>query len=200
VTGAPEALPAADNLPHEPPLQPAPDNDQLTPLFCESLATVAAKFCVPLTETVVDVGDSVTMITGPAGVTVIVAAADFVPSATDVAVSVTFAGVGTVPGAVYVTAAPDALLVVESVPQVDPLQPPDKAQVTPLVALSFATAAVKFALAPTITLAVVCDRATLIGAAAAVTVIAPDETFVPSATDVAVTVTLGGLGTLAGAV
>jgi hypothetical protein len=92
------------------------------------------------------------------------------------------------------------VVVADSVPHGAPLQPPDNAQVTPLVALSFATVAVKFALVPTGTLAVVCDRVTLIGAAAAVTVIVADETFVPSATDVAVSVTLGGLGTLVGAV
>jgi hypothetical protein len=100
VTGAPEALLGADNVPQVPPLQPAPDSDQVTPLFCESLATAAAKFCVPPTETLVVVGDSVTMITGPAGVTAIVAAAVFVPSVTEVAVSVTDGGLGTPAGAV----------------------------------------------------------------------------------------------------
>jgi len=40
-------------------------------------------------------------------------------------------------------AVPDALLAAERVPQVAPLQPaPDRAQVTPLLALSFATVAV----------------------------------------------------------
>ena len=74
---------------------------------------------------------------------VITAAAVFVPSATDVAVSVTLAGLGTDAGAVYVIATPDALLVAESVPQVAPLQPaPESAQVTPLFALSLATEAV----------------------------------------------------------
>jgi hypothetical protein len=77
-------------------------------------------------------------------VTVIVAEADFVPSATEVAVTVTVAGVGTAAGAVYVTPTPDALEVVESVPHVAPLQPvPETFQVTPLLCESFATVAVR---------------------------------------------------------
>ena len=77
------------------------------------------------------------------GVTVIVAEADFVPSATEVAASVIAAGDGTPTGAVYVIATPEALDATESAPQVMPLQPaPDKAQVTPLFCESFVTVAV----------------------------------------------------------
>ncbi len=36
VIAAPEALAAADNVPHDAPLQPAPLKDHVTPLFCES--------------------------------------------------------------------------------------------------------------------------------------------------------------------
>jgi hypothetical protein len=75
---------------------------------------------------------------------VIVAAADFVPSATDVAVSVTVEKVGTLAGAVYVIATPEALEAVESVPHVAPLHPaPVRAQFTPLFCKSFCSVALK---------------------------------------------------------
>jgi len=52
---------------------------------------------------------------------------------TDLAVSVTVAGDGTLGGAVYVIASPDALEVAESVPQAEPVQPdPLNVHVTPL--------------------------------------------------------------------
>jgi hypothetical protein len=79
---------------------------------------------------------------GPAAVTVIVADADFVPSLTDVAVSVTVAGLGTVAGPVYVTAVPDALLVGDTAPHA-PAVAHDAAHVTPFAALSLLTVAVK---------------------------------------------------------
>lgn len=37
-----------DSIPHVKPLQPAPERLQVTPLFCESLASVAVKDCVPI--------------------------------------------------------------------------------------------------------------------------------------------------------
>jgi hypothetical protein len=37
----PEALEAADSVPHVAPLQPAPVSAHVTPLFCVSLLTVA---------------------------------------------------------------------------------------------------------------------------------------------------------------
>lgn len=46
VTAPPDALEAAESLPHIVPLQLAPERDQATPLFCESLLTVAVKACV----------------------------------------------------------------------------------------------------------------------------------------------------------
>ncbi len=67
-----------------------------------------------------------------AAVSVIVVAADFVPSATDVAVIVTVAGVGGALGALNVTVAPDALAVGETDPHAAPLQPaPVTVQLTP---------------------------------------------------------------------
>jgi|SRR5271165_6569538 len=98
-------------------------------------------------------------------------------------------------------AVPDALLAAERVPHVAPLQPvPDRAQVTPLFALSLITVAVNGWVNPTCTLAVVSERLTAIAGGAGVTVIAAEAVFVGSVTDVAVSVIAGGVGTLAGAV
>jgi hypothetical protein len=92
---------------------------------------------------------------------VIVAEADFVPSLTDVAVSVTVAGFGTVPGAVYVIAVPDALVVADSDPH-PPAVAHDAAHVTPFAALSLFTVAMKFCVALGATVADVGDTATAI--------------------------------------
>ena len=84
-----------------------------------------------------------------------------------------------------------------SVPHVLPEQPlPDRAHVTPLFAVSLLTVAVKFCVEPVETLAVEGDTATLI--AAPVMVIAAEDDFVLSATDVAVRVTVAGEGAVAG--
>jgi hypothetical protein len=133
-------------------------------------------------------------------VTVIAAVAVLVPSATAAAVSVTNAGVGTVAGAVYVTGVPDAVLGAESAPQVAALQPdPENVQFTPLFAESFATVAVNVAVVLMGTVAEVAERVTET-VATAVTVIVAAAVFVPSATEIAVSVTTGGVGTAAGAV
>ena len=69
---------------------------------------------------------------------VIAADAETEVSVTEVAVSVTVAGFGTAAGAVYVMLAPEALVVLERVPQLMPLQPePDRVQLTPLFLGSF---------------------------------------------------------------
>ena len=97
-------------------------------------------------------------------------------------------------------AAPEALVFAESVPQAAPLQPePDRVQVTPLFCESFCTVAVKVCDWPVCTDALVGDTPTLM-AGAAVIVIAAAALFVVSATDVAVMVTVAGLGAAAGAV
>ncbi len=73
---------------------------QITPLSLGSLLTVAVNACVPFGPTVAVVGATETEI--PAGglsVMVMVAEPDFVVSATEVAVSVTVAGLGTLAGA-----------------------------------------------------------------------------------------------------
>ncbi len=71
----------------------------VTPLLTGSLVTVAVNGWVPLVVTVGFVGEMLTLM-GGAVVTVIVAEADLVGSATEVAVMVTVAGVGTLAGAV----------------------------------------------------------------------------------------------------
>jgi len=96
---------------------------------------------------------------------------------------------------------PLAELVGESVPQVAPEQPvPDKVQVTVGVAEgSFVTVAVKFCVPLTATDAVAGAIDTVIGGAA-MTVIVAVAVLVPSVAEVAVSVTVGGAGTAAGAV
>ena len=151
-------------MPQAAPVQPLPVTVQATPFPAESPVTFAVKACVPPTATDAVGSDSVTATTGVA-VNVMVVLADFVPSATDVAVNVTVAGLGTPTGAVYVTGAPDALDPGATVPHVGPLQPaPDKAQVTPLLPESFATVAVNVCVVPTGTLTVATDIATEINA------------------------------------
>ena len=69
-------------------------------MFAESLATVAVNVCVPATVTLAADNDSVTVIGGGREITVMVARADFVVSATDVAFNVTAGGFGKLAGAV----------------------------------------------------------------------------------------------------
>jgi hypothetical protein len=201
VIGVPDALALADNVPHVAPLQPVPESFQVTPLFAGSFVTVAVNACIAPACTLAVGGATVTAIGAGAAVTVIVAEADFVVSATDVAVSVTVGGVGTFAGAVYVIATPEPLDAADNVPHVAPLQPaPESAHVTPLLAGSLVTVAVNGCAAPTCTLAVVGATVTLIGNGGAVKVIVTEADFVVSSTDFAVTVTEGGVGRLAGAV
>jgi hypothetical protein len=132
---------------------------------------------------------------------VMVALADFVLSSMEAAVSVIVAGFGIAPGAVYVIGVPDALVAADKLPQLAPLHPePESAQLTPLFEESPVTVAVNGVVAFTGTVAVVCDSDTEIPAGAAPIVIAAEADFVPSLTDVAVIVTVAGLGAVAGAV
>jgi hypothetical protein len=87
-----------------------------------------------------------------------------------------------------------------SVPQVAPEQPaPDKAQVTPLLAESFCTAAMKPEDCEICTEADGGFTETETGGGAAVIVIVAAADFVLSAIEVAVKVTVAGAGTFAGA-
>jgi hypothetical protein len=96
---------------------------------------------------------------------------------------------------------PLAELVAESVPHVAPEQPaPDKLQLTLGVAeLSFVTVGVNCCVPLTATDAVLGATDTVIGGAA-VTVIVAVPVLVPSVAEVAVRVTVAGLGMVAGAV
>lgn len=94
-----EVLVTLLRVPQVEPEQPEPDRAHVTPLFAESFATMAVKFCVPLTATDAVLGETDTVI-GGAAATVIVAVAVLVVSVAEVAFSVTVAGVGTVAGAV----------------------------------------------------------------------------------------------------
>jgi hypothetical protein len=197
----PDALAFAESVPHAAPVQPTPLSAQFTPLFCASFVTVALNPCVPPGAiTVADAGATTTLITGGA-VNVIVDAADFVPSLTDVAVSVTAAGVGTLAGAVYVIPTPEALAFAESVPHAVPLQPaPLSAQLTPLFCASFITVALNPCVPPgACTLAVFGETATAIAGGAVIVIVAAADLLV-SATAVAVTITVAGEGTVPGAV
>jgi hypothetical protein len=81
---------------------------------------------------------TVTLPGGGGAVMVKVADAVLLVSATDLADTVTVAGLGTEPGAVKVMEAPDALEEEESEPQEPPEQPePVSVQVTPLLPESF---------------------------------------------------------------
>jgi hypothetical protein len=161
----PDALEELDSVPHVAPLQPLPDRAQVTPLFCESFCTVPVNRCEAPLCTLALVGVTVTTISAGAAVTVIVAVADFVVSATDVAVKVTVAGEGTLDGAVYVMAVPDALEEADSAPHDEPLQPaPESDQVTPLPELSLLTVDVNDCPWLTCTEALVGERLTAIDA------------------------------------
>jgi hypothetical protein len=131
---------------------------------------------------------------------VIVAETDFVESVTDVAVTVTVAGFGITPGAVYVVAVPLAVVAAEKLPHVaGAVVVQVTVHFTPAFALSLATFAVMLVVED-----VLSDDG---GAAANVTtmpgaviVIVAEADFVGSVTDVAVTVTVAGFGITLGAV
>ena len=105
---------------------------------------MAVKLCVCPVCTDALAGETLTETGGGGAFTLMLAVEVLVASATDVAVSRIVAGLGAVVGAVYVTAAPDALELLDSVPQEAPVQPvPDSAQITPLSCESCLTVAVK---------------------------------------------------------
>src|SRR5580704_11497733 len=97
------------------------ESDHVTPLFCPSFCTVAKKLCVPAPACRVAAAGETVMAIAAEAVTVIVATADLVLSATDVALTVTPAAA--LPGAVYVTTPPDGPEVADKVPHVVPLHP-----------------------------------------------------------------------------
>jgi hypothetical protein len=140
------------------------DAVHVTPAPPTSFATVALTASAWFNTNPIAFGEIVTATPAGGGspaMTVIVAELDFVPSVAEVAVSVTVAGLGTVAGAVYVIAAPEALVVADNDPH--PLGVAhDAAHVTPFAALSFATVAVKLCVALVATDAVAGDTVTAI--------------------------------------
>jgi len=192
VIATPLAELAAEKVPQVAPEQPGPLTVHVTPRLLGSLASVAANSRTVFTSTPASVGATVTETDD---VMVRVAAADFLASATDVAVTITVDGLGTAAGAVYVIATPLAELVADRVPQVAPEQP--SLQVTPALLGSLVSVAVSCCGPFTSTRPAVGVRLTTMSDVM-VTVAAANR--VLSVTEVAVMVTLAGLGQVAGAV
>ena len=89
------------SVPQAAPVQPVPESDQVTPLFCVSFCNCAVNGAVKETCTEVESGVTPTEIGGGAGVVMVIdAEAVFVLSATEVAFSAIVAGLGAVAGAV----------------------------------------------------------------------------------------------------
>jgi hypothetical protein len=144
VVATPLAVAVGDTVPHG---SVAHDTVQVTPLFDASLTTVAVTFRDFPGLTVCGVeGDKDTV----GAVTLTEPGADLVPSATDVAVTVTLRFAAAVLGAVYVVAAPLAVAVGDTEPQgaVEHVT----VHVTPLFDESFTTFAMKFTVCPESTL------------------------------------------------
>jgi hypothetical protein len=123
--------------------------DHVTPAFALSLLTVAVNAAVALATSEAGGAFSVTVIGAPGAEIVIVAVAALVESVTDVAVTVTVAGLGTEAGAEYRVAAPLAVEVAERLPQAEPPQETD--HFTPALALSLLTTALRLADEPAVT-------------------------------------------------
>jgi hypothetical protein len=98
VMGTADLLKIVESLPQERPPQPAPVSFQITPLFSTLFVTVAVTVSFWSNSTEEALGETSTERAGD--VTIIVAAADFVLSATDVAVRVTSVDDGRAAGAV----------------------------------------------------------------------------------------------------
>ena len=172
-------------MPQAAPVQPAPEIVQLTAGFAV-LPTVGVKVLVALTSSVAVAGESATVI---AASTVTAAAADLLGSAWLAAVTVTDAGDGTVAGAVY----RPALVIV---PQAAPVQPaPESVQLTAVLLVPPTDAVNNWA---RVMFTLAAAGATPIVTGVIVTVAAPN--LLGSSCEVAVTVTVLGLGALVGAV
>ena len=175
------------SVPQVAPLQPVPESDQVTPRLPGSLLTVAVKPWLWLCCTLAVDGETLT--DTPAS-TVTLADAERVASATEVAVTVT-PEAGTAAGAVYspvLLTVPTAVL---------PPATPFTLHLTPRFCESFCTVAVNCWVIEKPKLVEVGATDTLIGA---VTVMVAALLFVPSVTEVAVSVTAAGFGIVAGAV
>jgi hypothetical protein len=134
------------------------DTVHVTPLFAESLVTVAVNIAVAPSCTVAVLGVTETAV--PAG-TVIVADFDTEVLATEVAVMVTVKLLaGGVVGAVYIVATPLAVALGETAPH--GAAEHDTVHVTPLFTESLVTVAVTWVVAPACTVVVPAETETLI--------------------------------------
>ena len=175
-------------MPQPDPEQPVPLTLQLTAVFSVPV-TVALNCWVCPSVTFAEVGE---MLTPICAVTVTVALPDLVESAADVAVIVTNGGLGAEDGEVYKP-------VVLIVPHDEPTQPiPLSPHVTDVL-LDPVTVAVNCCFAPAPTVGASGETLTLMELGdPIVTVAEPD--IAPFMSEVAVTVTMFGLGAVAGAV
>ncbi len=120
--------------------------DQVTPALVLSLVTTAANAALVVAASEVGGAGLRATVMGAAGAVIVIeAVTDLVESDTEVAVTVTVAGLGTLAGAVNVVAVPLAVEVGVTLPQDEP--PQVTVQVTPPFALSLLTTAVKDAVA-----------------------------------------------------
>ena len=174
-------------VPQAAPVHPVPDKANVTAWFVVPV-TVAENCRVPPVKTVAAVG---LRVTATPTVIVIVPVAVFVGSATLVAVIVTVAGDGTIPGAVYRPA-------VLTDPHAAPVHPIPVNENVTAVLVDPVTTVANCSVPPVDTVALVGLMAIVTGGAAIVTVAVED--LPGSATLVAVTVTVAGEGTVAGAV
>jgi hypothetical protein len=172
-------------------LHPEPCTVHCTPVF-EVPATDALNCAVAPAATDVLLGVTVTR---TFGIMVTTADADLLGSAMLVATTFTVAGVGGITGALYTA----EVALVESVPQEDPVHPaPVKLHATPVFVVPV-TVAVKVSRPAVITEALV-GLMLIKTAVATTTVTLAEADLVGSATLVAVTLSVAGEGTLAGAV
>ena len=176
-------MPALVIVPQAAPAHPVPETLQFTAVFVVPV-TVAVNLWRPPVATFAEAGETETA-TGSTTVTVV--EADLLVSATEVAVTVTVGGIGTEAGAVYRPA-----LVMLPQPELHP----DKLHVTAVLVVPV-TVAVNCCLVPVMTFGLVGEIEIATGGN---TVTVADADTRGFATDVAVTETVAGLGTAAGAV
>jgi hypothetical protein len=177
--------PLDEIVPQVAPEQPTPLRLHVTAVFVEPV-TLAVNCCVFPAPTCAVVGE---MLTATGGRIVTDADAVLVLSAVEVATTVTSAGLGTAPGAVYKPLA-------EIVPQLVPEQPAPVRLHATAVFVVLVTVAVNCCVFPVTTFAVVGEILTMTGRTI---VTVADADLLVSATEIAVTVTCGGLGTAPGA-
>jgi len=175
-------------LPHADPLQP--ERLHVTAVFVTPV-TLAVNCCWPPMETWLLAGETVTVTAVAASITTL-AEADLEVSATDVAVTLARAGVGTVAGAVY---KPDDVMVPHD-PDTQPV--PETVHVTAVLEEPV-TEAVNCCCPFTAMVAELGDieTPTVVGDPMVTAAVPTSD---KSASDVAVTVTVEGLGAVAGAV